>query len=347
MLLPMDPERVRLRSPTDAPDNGASVMLRIGQSRVGACAVSIAVVISFTTTFAGESFAKSRARKPAADLAPVVQIDPVKAPARFFTISAVLAKHDRGGQPASTQMVSLGDPRVMSDAPTNPEVPSINDQPFGLVVFRAPDGLLWSKWRTVEARMAGESLQLQVCRTDPAACRPAGRALLAMMDQARGAEGLERLRIVNRETNAAIRYVSDYQQHGVADFWSSPLATLASGEGDCEDYAIVKYMLLRQLGIAEADLKLLLVRDNAVRQDHAVLGVRFDGRWLVLDNRRTRLLEGDQLAHFTPLFALDHDGGVGLFAAPYAAHVIHESEVDMRPAADAGLSGGSALPLLL
>jgi predicted transglutaminase-like cysteine proteinase len=305
----------------------------------------LAGIVSFTMALAGEAGAKARARKPVADAAPVVESEPIKPPARFFTISTVLAKHDHGDKPASIQMAALGDALVASDASSR-AVLQISDRPFGLFTFRAPDGVLWSKWRGVEARMTGESLLLQVCRSDPGSCGMAGRAALAVMDEARDADGMARIGIVNRSVNAAVRYVSDDRQHGLADVWSSPLATLASGEGDCEDYAIAKYMLLRQLGVAETDLMLLLVRDNAVRQDHAVLGVRVDGRWLVLDNRQARVLDADQLAHFTPLFALDHDG-VGLFAAPYAAHIPHESETDLQPAADVGLSSGAGLQPLL
>jgi len=144
-----------------------------------------------------------------------------------------------------------------------------------------------------------------------------------------------------------VRYVGDYQHHGVADLWTAPLATLRSGLGDCEDYAIAKYALLLAAGTADADLKLLLVRDLAVRQDHAVLAIRIDGRWSVLDNRRATLMEGRDLQSFMPLFAIDHRG-VSLFAAPYAERIHHESETDMAPAA-AEISGeqGSLLPLQL
>ena len=41
--------------------------------------------------------------------------------------------------------------------------------------------------------------------------------------------------------------------------------------GDCEDYAIAKYVALREAGVARENLQLVLVRDRAVRQDHAVL----------------------------------------------------------------------------
>jgi predicted transglutaminase-like cysteine proteinase len=118
--------------------------------------------------------------------------------------------------------------------------------------------------------------------------------------------------------NGAIRYVSDAQQHGIPDRWTAPLASLAAGLGDCEDFAIAKYVALRDAGVCETDMRLVLVRDNSIRIDHAVLAVRLDGRWLVLDNRKSFVVEPGELTHYAPLFSLDHDG-VKLFAAPLAS----------------------------
>ena len=122
--------------------------------------------------------------------------------------------------------------------------------------------------------------------------------------------------MINRTINAAIRYTSDQDQYGVPDLWTAPLATLGAGQGDCEDYAIAKYIALRDAGFSSDDLRLLMVRDRVARQDHAVAGVRQDGRWLMLDNRHDVLLEHKDAGHFTPLFALDWSG-VKLFAVPY------------------------------
>jgi predicted transglutaminase-like cysteine proteinase len=67
--------------------------------------------------------------------------------------------------------------------------------------------------------------------------------------------------MINRAINLAIRPMSDLAQWGVEDRWTAPLATLASGLGDCEDYAIVKYVALSEAGIAAEDVKLVVVRD--------------------------------------------------------------------------------------
>ena len=73
---------------------------------------------------------------------------------------------------------------------------------------------------------------------------PAALKFLAIVDAARLREGRARLGEVNRAINLAIRPVSDLAQYGQVDVWSSPLATLTRGGGDCEDYAIAKFVAL-------------------------------------------------------------------------------------------------------
>jgi predicted transglutaminase-like cysteine proteinase len=140
--------------------------------------------------------------------------------------------------------------------------------------------------------------------------------------------GRARIDTINNLINGAIRYTSDLEQHGMIDVWLSPLATLASGRGDCKDYAIAKYVALRDAGVALEDLRLLVVHDRSVQQDHAVVAVRDKGRWLILDNRYSRLLEAAEAHQFLPLFAIDQEG-VNLLTAPYAGVSSHETHTDV------------------
>jgi predicted transglutaminase-like cysteine proteinase len=338
-------------------------MLRFDQARAIPRALGFMLAVSLTAAGCSGALAKSRIKKPVAELQAKDILDaspdtPFSAatppPVRFFTINAVLAKHDRQtrSQPDGVQLASASlvpdRSGVLSDAPSEAVmVPATSEEPFGLFTFRAPEGLLWSKWRGVEAKMQAEARLIAACKADADQCVPGSREVIALAGDADAADLRTRVGIVNRNVNQAIRYVSDFQQHGVADVWSSPFETLASGMGDCEDYAIAKFAALQASGIPQADIKMLLVRDMAVREDHAVLAVRVEGRWLVLDNRYSRLSEARDLPNFMPLFAIDH-GGVSLFAAPYAERLHHESEMDILPAADVdGISGGRTLPLLL
>lgn len=335
------------------PDNGASVMLRIDQARVFPRVLGIMLAGLLSVGGASGAFAKARAKKaivpkPAAEesLAPMATT-----PVRFFTINQVLAKQasQSTAKPGTVEVAALGseNAKVQGDAPVSAGlVPAVSEEPFGLFTFRAPEGLLWTKWRGVEARMRAELKSIADCDADGEHCPAGARKFLSLVNGSAELSLRSRVETINRGLNNVVRYVGDYQQHGVADLWSSPLETLSAGAGDCEDYAIAKYAMLSAAGIPESNLKMLLVRDRAVRQDHAVLAVRIDGRWMVLDNRYSALSETQDLPHFMPLFAVDGNG-VSLFAAPYAERALHESETDMLPATAAnGVGGGSTLPLL-
>jgi predicted transglutaminase-like cysteine proteinase len=204
-------------------------------------------------------------------------------------------------------------------------------EPFGLSTFRAPEGLLWVKWRRAQEELQAESKEIALCSADRATCSPPVLHFLRLVENAQRRSGRARVEFVNHAVNSVIRYASDSTQHGMADRWSAPLATFAAGRGDCEDYAIAKYAILRAAGVPAKDLQLLLVRDRAVRQDHAVLAVRENGRWLVMDNRHLKVAETVMLPQFTPLFALDHRG-VALFAVPYVGRAGSVTEFLTEPA---------------
>jgi predicted transglutaminase-like cysteine proteinase len=215
-----------------------------------------------------------------------------------------------------------------------------------MFAFRAPEGVLWTKWRGVAADIAKDVEAMAQCRASAAQCSPAATRFIAVIDDVRRHDGRARLENVNRAVNDAIRYTPDMEQHGVADLWSAPLATFASGRGDCEDYAIAKYVALREAGVAAEDMRVLLVRDLAVREDHAVLAVREGGRWMILDNRSMAPIADSDVRNFMPLFALDQEG-VKLFAAPYVERAIGNDAGFVPASSDAAGSGGpGALPRL-
>lgn len=96
----------------------------------------------------------------------------------------------------------------------------------------------------------------------------------------------------NRLINQITRYVAD----GARDEWASAADTLRSGQGDCEDIAILKLQLLLAVGLPEDDVYFTLVRDTMRRRDHAVAVVRIGGRSWLLDSLDDALLDADQSA---------------------------------------------------
>lgn len=233
---------------------------------------------------------------------------------------------------------------AMAGAPAIPphiQTPSISlaSDPFGMRTASLTDGGIVAKWQGASRAIEADVETIRNCRADRAACTsPAALRLIAIADQARARDGLARLGEVNRAVNLAIRQLSDQAQYGAADYWSAPLMTLTSGAGDCEDYAILKMAVLRDAGIAAADLRLVIVRDLQFNDDHAVLAVRFDGRWRILDNRRLIMIEDTDMQRTLPLFVLD-ETGARRFGEPEL--MIAEQKRD-APAVDAEMTAAPA-----
>jgi predicted transglutaminase-like cysteine proteinase len=190
-----------------------------------------------------------------------------------------------------------------SSSPARPAV-----EPFGLNTVPVTSGEVLTKWNGVVADIRAEREVLLRCREGAELCPIAAQKFLGVIAEGRAHEGRARIGVINRAINLAIQPMSDFAQWGVPDRWSAPLATLTTGRGDCEDYAIAKYVALSEAGVAEDDLRLILVRDLALGEDHAVVAVHLDEKWIVLDNRRLALLEDAELRRMLPLFVLDHDG---------------------------------------
>jgi predicted transglutaminase-like cysteine proteinase len=171
-----------------------------------------------------------------------------------------------------------------------------------------------AKWRDVLARIDSEQETLATCRASPDACPPAARRLLQLVELGRRREGRARLGEINRAVNLSIRATSDLSQYDVDDFWSPPLATLEKGVGDCEDYAILKYLALREAGISPDDLRLLIVSYPRRGIMHAVLAVHLDGEWLLLDNLTMVIVNSLEATQYRPLIGLD-DKAMTTFAA--------------------------------
>ncbi|MDR3490027.1 MAG: transglutaminase-like cysteine peptidase [Bradyrhizobium sp.] len=206
------------------------------------------------------------------------------------------------------------------DSAGTPEVIDRSAEPFGLSASVLSAGALREKWRGVARKLDDEGVQLALCDGDRERCvSPAALQLLAMVDNARVRDGRARLGEINRAINLAIRPMSDLAQYGEIDVWSSPLATFAHGAGDCEDYAIAKFVALRLAGVAPGDLRIVIMHDTIRGEDHAVAAARLDGHWLTLDNRRMAMIEDAQVRNYRPTFVIDQYGIMQYVDAPLLA----------------------------
>ena len=188
--------------------------------------------------------------------------------------------------------------------------------PFGRVASELARGSLPNMWRSASRKLPLERHILAQCRLGVGKCPAAAERFLAVIDRAADEEGWTRIAEINRAINLDIRPVSDITQYGAADLWPTPLMAFASNAGDCKDYALAKYVALGELGVPAEDLRLVIVRIRGVNEVHAVVAVRFDGRWLILDNRTSELKYDADIADYDPLFVIAGDGVRGMIVPP-------------------------------
>jgi predicted transglutaminase-like cysteine proteinase len=106
------------------------------------------------------------------------------------------------------------------------------------------------------------------------------------------------------------KYVSDKSNWGRNDYWATP-AEFMKTFGDCEDYAIIKYLSLRRLGFKENELHVVAVKDLNLKEGHAVLIVFWKDqksgkkRSLLLDNQIKKVVDARKVRHYKPVFSIN------------------------------------------
>jgi predicted transglutaminase-like cysteine proteinase len=112
----------------------------------------------------------------------------------------------------------------------------------------------------------------------------------------------EQLAAVNDFANRNL-YIADIENYGESDYWALPQQFLQNG-GDCEDYAIIKYLSLRKLGWSDESLRLVVVQDTQIAQAHAILAVsKGDDIW-ILDNQEKAIKQDNSIEHYAPVYSL-------------------------------------------
>lgn len=126
----------------------------------------------------------------------------------------------------------------------------------------------------------------------------------------------EKTKAVNAFFNTNIRFEEDIVHWKTSDYWATPLETLGSGAGDCEDYTIAKYFTLIQLGIPVEHLRLIYVKaqiggaTSKVFQAHMVLGYyeQPNSIPLILDSLVSDIETADRRSDLHPVFSFNSDG---------------------------------------
>ena len=181
-----------------------------------------------------------------------------------------------------------------------------HDGAFGARQVFSGDLSPFAQWIRMESRARVEQANAQtVC--DPGMTEPClPPEWFQLLDQMQGKSVAEKLEIANEAMNRR-PYVPTRQNWHRAMYWESPFQFLRVG-GQCQDYAIAKYELLREAGLPADQLQMVVLFDSATGADHAVLVAYVDGQSLVLDNLRPEIVSANDVDDYRPYYAINETG---------------------------------------
>ena len=125
-----------------------------------------------------------------------------------------------------------------------------------------------------------------------------------------------RLKRINDFINGNIAYEEDIVVWEQSDYWATPLETIGQGRGDCEDFAIIKYVSLRMAGVANNKLRLVYAKARLdglagpVWVAHMVLAYYTtpSAEPLVLDSLNNAILPASRRPDLRPVFSFNSEG---------------------------------------
>ncbi|AFU97269.1 transglutaminase-like cysteine peptidase [Simiduia agarivorans] len=107
-----------------------------------------------------------------------------------------------------------------------------------------------------------------------------------------------------------VRWVADLEHWQKEDYWATPIETLATNAGDCEDFSIGKYFTLLHTQLALDKLRITYVKALEYNQAHMVLAYypSPDAEPLILDNINKTILPASQREDLLPVYSFNGDG---------------------------------------
>jgi predicted transglutaminase-like cysteine proteinase len=153
---------------------------------------------------------------------------------------------------------------------------------FKTTAKRSDDLKPFPKWVQVLARYMEEQGKVEGTCKETTFNKCHFKTWSGLIAGLQGQSKKSQLKAVNDYANQAL-YVRDPKNWGVKDYWASPGQFFAKN-GDCEDYAILKFLTLRKLGI---------------------LGVMQKKKRYILDNQMTLVVEDRRIRHYKPIFSVN------------------------------------------
>lgn len=167
---------------------------------------------------------------------------------------------------------------------------------FGTKEIKNNDISGFSKWNAMLSRFADE--QKYCANNSSRLCNSKSWLSFTNASQTK-MDKFSILKMVNQHINK-VSYVEDRSK----DYWSTPTQFMELG-GDCEDYAIAKFMALKQLGFSNNDMRVAVLYDNQKELMHSALIVYLNGQSYLLDIGTSEVINTKSIHHYNPLYSLN------------------------------------------
>lgn len=201
--------------------------------------------------------------------------------------AAVLLACPVPGPAAAEEMAALGNGRAL----------------FGKVAQGSTNLSAFPKWTgTLERYFAERDVAEGSCE-ESFFTRCHLKEWVRFLDGLRGKSRQTQIEEVNHYVNN-VSYLTDPVNYGVPDYWAVPREHLTR-RGDCEDYAIAKFLSLRHLGFADEDLRIVILQDLNLRIPHAVLAVYVNEQAFILDNQIGTVVPASAVRHYQPVYSVN------------------------------------------
>jgi len=107
-----------------------------------------------------------------------------------------------------------------------------------------------------------------------------------------------------------VRFIDDIDHWGKQDYWATPLQTVVTNGGDCEDISIAKFFTLTAMGMEENKLRLSYVKSLSTNKPHMVVSYFKTPRSmpLALDNLNPSILPASQRDDLVPVYSFNGTG---------------------------------------
>ncbi|WP_373085147.1 transglutaminase-like cysteine peptidase [Sneathiella sp.] len=193
-------------------------------------------------------------------------------------------------------------PAALADTSTNAEVNQ--EGLFGMIEISSANLSALPQWQHVVKSFPELATAAAECDARIQACQSQQMTLWrAKIAELMRTDKRIQLQEINRFLNGW-KHTADIKE-GVTDSrWATPLEFIPNG-GRSEDFAIMKYVSLKELGFSPLAMRIVVTNDVLRNKSHTILSVSLRGKRFILDSLSDTILNENLVRYYVPLYSVN------------------------------------------